>query len=198
MLFQQIYEYNDLQIGLCYLPYGFGAFVAIVGQGYILDWNYRRIAKKLGMTVSRRRGDDLSKYPIETARIQPIYPSLILGAASLSGYGWSLHYETSVAAPLVFVFLIGLTVTSSFSVLGILLIDTHPEGTAKATAANNLVRCISGAAGTAVVEYMIRGMGRGWCFTFLGLLILVTLPGLRLLEKSGPRWRAEKAAKSNR
>ncbi|KAI9171116.1 MFS transporter R5 [Paramyrothecium foliicola] len=196
-LFKEIYGYNDLQIGLCYLPYGFGAFVAVVGQGYILDWNYRRIAKKLGMTVSRRRGDDLSKYPIESARIQPLYPALVVGAGALVGYGWCLQFETSVAAPLVFVFMIGMLVTTSFSVLGILMVDIYPNAPATATAANNLVRCMFGAAATAVIDYMISGMGRGWCFTFLAFLILACFPGLRVLEKAGPRWRAERAKKAS-
>ncbi|KAF4950395.1 hypothetical protein FGADI_8214 [Fusarium gaditjirri] len=192
-LFKETYGYNDLQIGLCYLPYGFGCALAVVGQGYVLDWNYRRIAKKIGFTINRKRGDDLGKFPIETARIQPVYPTLLAGIATLIGYGWALQVETSVAVPLVLVFLIGMFVPTSFSVLNTLIVDLNPHAPATATAANNLVRCMFGAAATAAIDHMISGMGRGWCFTFLALLNLATIPALRFVDKRGMRWRAAKS-----
>ena len=197
-LFKEIYGYNDLQIGLCYLPYGFGSCVAVVGQGYILDWNYRRMAKKMGFIISRRRGDDLSKFPIETARIQPIYPALTVGVASLIAYGWTLQVETSVAAPLVLLFLNGLLVPSSFNVLSTLIVDLYPQAPATATAANNLVRCLVGAGATAIIELIIQGVGRGWTFTILGLLIVGCMPGLVFIQKRGPKWRREKREKAER
>lgn len=192
-LFKDIYGYNDLQVGLCYLPYGFGCAMAVVGQGYVLDWNYRRIAKKIGFTIDRKRGDDLGKFPIETARIQPVYPILLAGIASLIGYGWALQAEASIAVPLVLVFLIGMFVPTSFSVLNTLIVDLNPNAPATATAANNLVRCMFGAAATAAIDHMIEGMGRGWCFAFLALLNLAMIPLMRLVDKRGMHWRAAKA-----
>ncbi|KAF4966235.1 hypothetical protein FZEAL_10675 [Fusarium zealandicum] len=192
-LFKEIYGYNDLEVGLCYLPYGFGCAGAVVAQGYVLDWNYRRIAKKIGFTIDRRRGDDLGKFPIESARIQPLYPTLLLGIGALIGYGWALQVETSVAVPLVLVFLIGMLIPTSFSVLNTLIVDLNPQAPATATAANNLVRCLFGAAATAAIDYMIRGMGRGWCFTFLALINLALMPALRLVDKRGMQWRAARA-----
>ena len=191
-LFKDIYHYDDLVIGLCYLPYGLGACVGVVAQGYILDWNYRRIARKLGVVVSRKYGDDLANFPIETARIQSVYPMLCLGVASVIGYGWVLEAETHVAVPLTLTFAIGTFVTTAFNVLGTLIIDLYPEAPATATAANNLVRCLMGAAATAVIELMLKSMGRGWCFTFLACLIIVCMPLLRIVERCGPQWRAER------
>ena len=195
-LFKQIYGYNDLQVGLCYLPYGFGSAFAVVGQGYILDWNYRRTASKLGLVISRRRGDDLSKFPIEKARIQTAYLPLVLGIASLLGYGWALHYEASVAVLLVLVFFIGMLIPTAFNVLNTLIVDLNPQAPATATAANNLVRCLVGAAGTAVVEIVLQGVGRGWTFTILALLQVICVPGLMLVERRGPTWRKEKASRA--
>ncbi|KAM5348188.1 hypothetical protein ACJ41O_008012 [Fusarium nematophilum] len=192
-LFKEIYGFNDLQVGLCYLPYGFGCAGAVVAQGYVLDWNYRRLAKKIGFTIDHKRGDDLAKFPIESARIQPVYPTLLLGIGVLVGYGWALQVETSVAVPLVLVFLIGMLIPTSFSVLNTLIIDLNPQAPATATAANNLVRCLFGAAATAAIDYMIKGMGRGWCFTFLASINLALMPLLRLIDKRGLQWRAAKA-----
>ncbi|KAF5659233.1 dityrosine transporter [Fusarium heterosporum] len=195
-IFKDIYGYNDLQVGLCYLPYGFGCAIAVVGQGYVLDWNYRRIAKKIGFTIDRKRGDDLGKFPIESARIQAVYPILLAGIATLIGYGWALQAETSVAVPLVLVFLIGMFVPTSFSVLNTLIVDLNPNAPATATAANNLVRCMFGAASTAAIDHMLEGMGRGWCFTFLALLNLAMIPALKLVDNRGMHWRAAKAKRA--
>ncbi|GAB0133038.1 hypothetical protein EsDP_00001455 [Epichloe bromicola] len=82
---------------VCYLPYGVGCCAVMLLQGNIVDWHYRRIAKKL--------------------------------------------------------------------------------------------------AATAAVDHMFEAMGMGWTFTLLSLLMVACLFGLWVLEKLGPRWRAEKAKK---
>ncbi|KAM3564291.1 hypothetical protein ARSEF4850_001906 [Beauveria asiatica] len=189
-LLKEIYYYDDLQVGLCYLPYGLGCCVTSVGQGYAQNWNYRRIAKKVGFDLkSKEHGD---KFPIERARLQLIYPSMVVGAAALIGYGWALQMETSVAVPLVMVFIIGMMIPTSLNMITTLMVDLFPEAPASAAAANNLVRCLFGAAATAVIDYMLKGMGRGWCFTFLALLMFACVPWILYIEKVGPRWRAEK------
>ncbi|KAM0484208.1 hypothetical protein ACHAPX_001627 [Trichoderma viride] len=195
--FAEIYNFDELEVGLCFLPYGLGCCLTVVLQGYVVDWNYRRIAKKLGVDASHGRRNEIGDFPIESARIQPIYPSLLVGAVAVIGYGWALQAETSVAVPLVLVFLIGMLVPSTFSILNTLIVDLYPGSTATAAAANNLVRCLFGAAATAVVDYMLDAMGRGWCFTFLALLMVACLPWLRFIEKRGPRWRAEKLRRKN-
>ncbi|KAK3187369.1 hypothetical protein K4F52_003714 [Lecanicillium sp. MT-2017a] len=190
-LFKEIYGYDDLQVGLCYLPYGVGCCVTSVVQGYFLDWNYGRIAKKVGFDMRSR--EKAAEFPIETARIQPLYPPLTIGAAALIGYGWALYVETTVAVPLVLLFIIGMMIPTSFNVLNTLIVDLFPEAPATAAAANNLVRCLFGAVATAVIDKMLKGMGRGWCFTFLALLMVACIPWLWFIEKRGPRWRAAKA-----
>ncbi len=158
--FADIYHLTDLQTGLCYLPYGLGCCAAAVMQGYILDSNYRRIAHSIGFTIDYKRGDDLREFPIEKARIMPVYPILSAGIAAVICYGWVLQAETNLAGPLVLLFVIGLCVTGSFSILNTLLVDLYPEAPATAVAANNLVRCLLGAAGTAFIESMLSAMGR--------------------------------------
>jgi predicted MFS family arabinose efflux permease len=56
--FQEIYGYDQLTLGLLYLPIGGATTIASVGGGFIADWNFRRIAKKLGVKVDRKRGTD--------------------------------------------------------------------------------------------------------------------------------------------
>ncbi|KAK3292070.1 major facilitator superfamily domain-containing protein [Chaetomium fimeti] len=138
--FADIYHLTDLQIGLCYLPYGMGCCLAAILQGYILDTNYRRIAHNIGFTIDYKRGDDLRNFPIEKARLLPVFPMLFTGIAAVISYGWVLHAETVLAGPLVLLFVVGLCITGSFGILNTLLVDLYPEAPATAIAANNLVR----------------------------------------------------------
>ncbi|KAI2619173.1 MFS general substrate transporter [Hypoxylon sp. NC1633] len=193
--FADIYHYNDIQLGLCYLPIGCATTVASVCNGYIADWNYRRIAKKLGVGLDRKRGNDLKGFPIEKARLQLVYPLVIAGAIVYIGFGWALHYETHVAVPLVLSFFVGFCVTGPFQVLNLLIVDLYPEAPATATAANNLCRCLSGAVATAVIQYMIASWGRGWAYTSIALLFTVLSPCLWVIQKYGPGWRAERIEK---
>jgi MFS family permease len=191
-LFQQIYGYNDLKIGLCFLAYGTGGFIAPIVTGRCMDWNYRRVARKIGFSIDRRRGDDLAKFPLELARIQVAFPFLVVGNVALLLYGWILQIEASVAVPLVLQFLMGLFLTGGFNVMSIMLVDLYPESPSTATAANNLVRCLVGAGGTATIIIMIDAMGRGWAFTFLSLVVFATTPVFWVLIKWGPGWREER------
>ena len=188
-LFAEIYGFNDLQIGLCYLPYGAGGALASIMCGKLMDYNYRRVAAAAGITIDRKRGDDLRNFPIEKARIQVIVPLLYIGTAAQLCYGWVLEKEVHLAAPLVLTFVMGLCMTGSFNVMSVLLVDFYPQSPATATAANNLVRCLMGAAGTAVIIQMINAMGRGWCFTFIAGVVFFTSPLLWVLVKWGPKWR---------
>ncbi|KAJ9149531.1 Chloramphenicol resistance protein [Coniochaeta hoffmannii] len=196
--FKAIYGLNDLQIGLCYLPYGLGCCAAAIMQGYILDWNYRRIARKIGFTINLKRGDDLAKYPIEKARLQPMIPMTALGVVALICYGWVLNAETNLAGPLVLLFVIGLCVTGSFSILSTLVVDLYPEAPATAVAANNLFRCLFGAGGTAVIETVLKAMGRGWTFTFLALVLVLFSPIVWVSVRWGPKWREERRVRKLR
>lgn len=191
-LFEQIYGFNDLQIGLCFIPFGFGAFCSPLICGRLMDWNYRRLAKKAGITIDKKRGDNLRHIPIERARIQVALPLVYLGNAALLCYGWVVQIETSLAAPLVLHFIMGLGLSGSFNCMSVLLVDFYPLSPATATAANNLARCLLGAAGTGIIQIMIDSMGRGWCFTFIAAVVFVSSSILPMLLRWGPGWRDER------
>lgn len=191
----EIYHYDELVLGLCYLPTGFATMVSSIAQGFLLDWNYRRTARKLGFKVDKKRGDDLRNFPIERVRIQIITPCVFLGMVAYIGFGWALEVQTHVAVPLVCSFFIGLFITGSFQVINILIVDLYPEAPATATAANNLTRCLFGAVATAVIEYMIKGIGRGWSYTIIAMIFTVFSPTLWFIQKYGPTWREERRLK---
>ena len=192
ILFGDIYGFNDLQVGLSFIPYGAGCVVASLLCGKLIDINYKRMAKINNITIDRKRGDDLRNFPIEKARVQVMYPLLALGIAALVAYGWVLQIEAHLAAPLILQFVIGLCLVGSYDVMCVMLVDLYPESPATATAANNLVRCLLGAGGTGVIIQMIKSMGRGWCFTFIAAVLILASPMLWVEVKWGPRWREER------
>ena len=195
--FKIIYGFNDLQISLCYIPVGVGGTLSAFTTGKIIDWNYRRHANLLGLPVVRNRQADLSNFPIERARLEVAFPLLYLSAAGLIAYGWVIHFETSLAGPLILLFVIGYGIIAAFQVLQSLLVDIYPKKPATASAANNLVRCLLGAGATAVVGPMINTMGRGWTYTFAALVWISYSPVLFLLIKVDPRWRREMKVKDD-
>jgi MFS family permease len=207
--FTEIYGFSSLQVGLCYIPFGVGSALSGIVAGKIVDRDYSIIAKECGITVNKRKGDDMLKFPIERARLRSVFWMAGVYAATLISYGWVLYAETvslflvlfletrtessqSLAAPLVLQFLAGLFGTGIFTILSALVVDLYPKKPSSATACNNLVRCLMGAGGTAAIESMLSTMGRGWCFTFVGLMCILMCPLLMVERKHGMRWRLER------
>ncbi|RDW92715.1 MFS transporter [Aspergillus mulundensis] len=194
-IYDELYGLDDLQIGLCYIPFGLGATVASIATGKMLDFNYRRLAKQLNVPLHETRNRNLTHFPIEKARLQIALPLLALGTFTIIAFGWCLDYGVHLAAPTTILFFMGLFLTGSFNTVGTLLVDFYPSNAAAATASNNLVRCLLGAGATALIDPMLDAMGRGWCFTFIALVMLCTAPLLWVVIRLGPRWRKERQAK---
>ncbi|KAL4882112.1 major facilitator superfamily domain-containing protein [Aspergillus karnatakaensis] len=194
-IYNDLYGLDDLQIGLCYIPFGLGATVASVATGKILDWNYRRHAKLLNIPLSETRARNLASFPIEKCRLQVAFPLLTMGSLTVIAFGWTLHFGVHLAAPTTILFLMGLTLTGAFNTVSTLLIDFYPMNAASATASNNFVRCLLGAGATALIDPMLGAMGRGWCFTFIALVMLATSGLLFVVIRLGPAWRAERMGK---
>ncbi|KAE8452761.1 hypothetical protein EG329_013033 [Mollisiaceae sp. DMI_Dod_QoI] len=124
---KDIYGYDDVKVGLMYLPLAGGSVVAAFTQGRFIDWNYRRHAQKLGIVVQKRKMQDLSNFPIERARLEVAMPFLLLACLSTISYGWILDKRTSVAGPIVMLFVQGFGLIASTQCISILIVDINPE-----------------------------------------------------------------------
>lgn len=187
--FALIYGFDEVQIGLCYIPVGVGAMLSAVIQGRLVDWNFRRHAQRLGMPITKGRQQVLRDFPIERARLEVGLPMIYVTCCLLIGYGWAIEYNAPLAAPLVLLFLVAFTLTGSFNVMSALIVDLHPGKAGAATAANNLARCLTGAGFTAAVIPMIDRMGRGWTYTLISCDWLLLSPLLFAVMQWGPSWR---------
>ena len=190
--FHDIYHFNDLQIGLSCVPMGLGSCLSAITVGKLVDWNYKQHATRLGLSVDKRRQQDLNDFPIEVARLEIALPLVALAAATLIAYGWVLQTSQQLAGPLILLFFIGFAGSGAFSIVSTLVVDVCPESAGQATAANNLVRCFLGAGASAVVGPMLKRLGRGGSDTIVGGLWVAFVPLMLGIMKWGKIWREEK------
>lgn len=146
-LYGQAYQLNSLDLGLCYIANGMGSLIASLTMGYAVDWNFRRYAKKLNVTINKGKQQDLSNFPIERIRMQMVIPGHIIGIMGLLAFGWTVKFRTHIAGPEIALFVIGFGISSAFNLTNGLLIDLHRDKPATATAAINFARCLMSAGG---------------------------------------------------
>ncbi|TDZ49699.1 Itaconate transport protein [Colletotrichum trifolii] len=186
---ERLYGFDSLKVGLMYLPLAGGSVVAAFLVGPLINWNYRRHCKRLGVPFDKSRQQDLSKFPIEKARLEVGLPLLFLSSILLLVWGWILQVGAPVAVPCVVLFFFGIGMIGFNNTSNTLIVDIHPGRAGTATAANNFTRCLLGAAATAAILPMINGMGVGWAFTLLALLCIVCSPALLAIMYWGVEWR---------
>lgn len=196
--FHTLYGFDDLYVALMFIPIGVGGTVSAFTTGRLVDWNYRRHAKRRGFPVVKNRQQDLIDFPIERARLEIALPLFYLGAAAVLGYGWMMDHKISLAGPIIILLILGYAITAAFQTLNVLMIDIYPGKAATATAANNIMRCELGAAATAAIGPMSEALGNGWAYTILALLFVATSPCLWLVQAKGMNWRKQKREKQKR
>lgn len=196
--FGRVYGFNEIQIGLCYIPLGVGAILSVPLRGRAMDKRFAHHAKRLGISIERNKPADLVNFPIERARLEVGIPTIILAAGAVIAFGWMVDKEVNLAGPLIAVFAIGFGVSASINTVSTLLVDVFPGRSGAASAANNLSRCLVGAAGTGFVNPLIEAIGIGWTGTFFGLLIVAASPILWYIMINGPKWRAATAERKKR
>lgn len=163
-----------------------------MANGYIQDWNYARVARRYGFSIDKKRGDDLTKFPIEKARLSIVWPFVYVGAVAIICFGWAATLKAHISVLLILTFAMALFLTACYNSMNLLLVDLYPNSPSTASAANNLTRCLMSAGGSAVIDPMIRKMGTGWAYTLVGILIIALSPSLLIVTRYGPVWREER------
>lgn len=148
--------------------------------------------------MQKNRQADLSNFPIEKVRMEICVPQLLFGSAAIIGYGWMMNHHISLAGPIVMLFILGYCLIAGTQCLNVLMVDIYPGKPATATAANNVVRCLLGAAASAAILPMSDAMGNGWAYTVLALLFVIASIGPVFTMKYGIKWRKAKKEKSER
>lgn len=197
-VFTATYNFNEVQVGLMYLPIAAGSLISAAFVGRALNNNFKRHCAKLGIPYDRSRQQDLSDFPIERARLEVAFPLITLSALGLIGWGWAVQAKAHVAVPCVLSAIIGVGIVGFNNATNILLVDIHPGKAGTASAANNLARCLVGAGASAAIVPMIDAMGTGWACTLISGLYVVFSPALYVLVVKGMGWRRELREKEER
>ncbi|KFZ01817.1 hypothetical protein V500_00600 [Pseudogymnoascus sp. VKM F-4518 (FW-2643)] len=192
-IFESIYSFNALQVGLAYLPGGFGCIVGATFTGRFMDRTYRIAAKEIGYEVDKVKGDNGMDFPIERVRTRFSLHFLVLYTAAFVGYGWATETHTHFSVCLTLQAVLGL-LCMLFNILSqALLIDIFPANPNAAAATWNLARCSLTAILISVLQPRLDKMGRGWYFTLLGLLSgLGGIVVVFLIRSRGLQWRTER------
>ncbi|RMZ66809.1 MFS transporter [Pyrenophora seminiperda CCB06] len=194
-LFNEVYGLNELHIGLSYIPNGVAGLIASLTSGRIVDRNFRRHARAIGMTITEGKQQDLSNFPIERVRLQILIPGHIIAMFSFVLFGWTVKFRTHIVGPEIAFALMGFGVTTAFNITNGLLIDLHRDKPAAATAAVNFARCLMSAGGTAAIIPMCRAMNPGWAFTLIAFIYVVLLGVILWVMRDGMKWRQQLAEK---
>lgn len=92
-LFVRIYNLNQWQTGLIYLPFGIGGVVSAFVSGPLLDRAWRKSRIKLGLPLEKTVGDDLDTFPVEKTRLCVIWVPLLFTILSVTTFGWVVQYQ---------------------------------------------------------------------------------------------------------
>lgn len=189
------FGFSSVIIGLCYLPLGFGSLISRWSAGKLFDYNFRRHARLLGKPLDLSRQQAIEIFPIERIRMEVCIPMVYISCGTVLAYAWTMETNSSLAGIEVSLFFMGLFFSGVQQGINTLVVDTHADIPATATAANNLFRCLVSAAGTALAPYMIERIGIGFTGVFISGVWLCFSPFLWLVMLRGKRWREEDKAK---
>jgi MFS family permease len=166
-LFQARFNLTDLQVGLAFLPNGFGCVLGSTLTGHLMDHDYNRTESEYRKEKGIADDIKLNKkafvdFPIERSRLRSIWWIVLVFIATTALYGFSLSLNQITLSLLLQLF-IAYTATAVFSFNSAPVIDLCPGASASATAVNNLMRCSVGAVGVAVVHLIIDSIGGRLC-----------------------------------
>ncbi|KAK4446798.1 major facilitator superfamily domain-containing protein [Podospora aff. communis PSN243] len=162
-IFDDIYGYNDLFIGLAFLPGLAGMTIGGIVAGRLVDHNYARTAEKHNVDPEMRKsahGIRLGDFPSELARHRRCEPFLLLQILLVAGYGWAVYFRLHPAVPLVMQFLCCFMSTLLSHTASALLVDIFPDSSSSAYASGQIMRCGLSAASAAALQPLVDAVGR--------------------------------------
>lgn len=194
-LFEEKYGLNSMEVGLTFLGNGFGCMTGSYTIGYLMDFNHKRTEREYCQqhnlpTNTRINSKSHPDFPIEYARMRNTWWITAIFIVCVAVYGVSLRAH--LAVPIILQFIIAYGSTAIFTINSALVIDLYPGASASATAVNNLMRCLIGAAGVAAVQPIIDAITAQFAFVLLAGITIAMVPLLVVEMKWGYTWRLER------
>lgn len=193
VIYDEVYHYNDFQIGLTLLPGLAGMTMGGIVAGKLVDRNFAKVARRNNIILDRKKAEDLKEFPIEDARYRHIAYFVALEVALVIGYGWIIMFHVHPAAPLVMQFFICAASTLLSHTASALLVDVFPNSSSTSYASGQVMRCGLSAASAAILDPLTKAVGRGWYFTIIGLFVgLSGIVSVTISRVKGMKWRQER------
>jgi len=93
ILFRAKYpQFSDATIGACYLSIGCGVVAGGYLNGRLMNRDYALTTVEMGQKVVDKNNNDLSKFPIERARLRSMVSLQLLHLGPLVAYGWMIQH----------------------------------------------------------------------------------------------------------
>ncbi|KAH8129619.1 hypothetical protein FP744_10008058 [Trichoderma asperellum] len=193
VIFDDIYRYNELQIGLVLLPGLAGMTIGGIIAGKLVDRNYAVTARNHNVEASQKNKGFQPDFPLEVARYRNCFVFILIEMLLVIGYGWAVHFRVHPAVPIILQFFICGTSTLLSHTASALLVDIFPEMSSTAYASGQIMRCGLSAASAAVIQPLINAVGRGWYFTMFSLFVGTTGAGSVFMSRlRGMKWRQKR------
>lgn len=195
VIFQGIYGYNELEIGLTFLPGLAGMTIGGIIAGKLVDRNYAKTAQKYNVDVDPKKGSNLRDFPIEAARYRNCIPFIVFELVLITGYGWAVQSHVHPSVPLIRQFFICGTSTLLSHTAAALLVDIFPDTSSTAYASGQIMRCGLSAASAAALQPLVDAGGRGWYFTIFALFVGISgFASVFTSRSKGMQWRQNRQA----
>ncbi|KAI8137472.1 major facilitator superfamily domain-containing protein [Fennellomyces sp. T-0311] len=175
--FHSLYGYNEWQIGLCYLAFGFGLMIGSVISGRHSD------------TVLSSLQEKTNGHIVPEMRLKATVPAFFLIPAGYLIYGWTTEYGIGVYAPLIGLFVYALGQMWAFTPTSVYLVDSKPGSSATAVGVANAFRSIVAAITTVFSTDVVESIGPGILFTILAAVNIANIVFVALTYFFGERWR---------
>lgn len=193
------YNKSTLEIGKCFLAIGLPTLCSIVGSGKLMNLSYKVQKKKHDEFIAKSiENPDFDpehpKYKLNLYHTRLYYatPAQVLSTICFIIYGWLLNKNESLWLVLLFVGIASLFSNGILPMSTVVIIESHPDAGSSAAALLNFGRCELAAIFVAVYTYMVNTWNVGWCFTFLGILTLISSACLQYVMKKQPYWEYER------
>lgn len=193
VIYDEVYHYNDFQIGLTFLPGLAGMTMGGIVAGKLVDRNFAKVARRKNITLDRKKAEDLKEFPIEDARYRHIAYYIAFEIVLVIGYGWAIIYRVHPAVPLVMQFFVCAASTLLSHTASALLVDVFPNNSSTSYASGQVMRCGLSAASAAILDPLTNAVGRGWYFTVFGLFVgLSGIVSVTISRIKGMKWRQKR------
>lgn len=187
------YQYSVLKVGYIYLPQGVTCFIGSFVSGKLLDISYKRGLAKYESKFGDLPKDEAPEFNSLRTRMTTLLAPCLLQCFGSIIYGWCLQYEMNISSIIISTCMISYASSSSISIGMTILVDLNPEMASTSASLMNLTRCLLAALGTGVLSKMTESMNLGGCYTFWGILSILS----DLLLVYLAYWRNERRGNKN-